>query len=413
MERPRVWLGVAVPGDTVGNFGSALELLGQQATYLYVDNARYWYATTASVTRTAADIADRLREEPEQVWAEIVTRLRALEGKGKGDFAGVHVAPTSSAEVPDIDEARLVVVHPRWTHSKGEDASDAAKFADDGLLRFGSGQRNRRNMVVFVAADRQRYEDLDAAVREYIAWKQIADTAEMLNLTAQQTAQARTRGAQANETVDHRLIAAYTWALVPEQEPPTAPPCIRAEKISEGTTSIAVRVTDKLRRGGELATTYGALGARMALSGPLAAAWAGGHITVGQLWDLYAGYPYLDRLRDRRVLEAGLLSAMDSLVWQAEGFALASGRDKDADRYTGLVLPGDSGAPLSLPDSWLIVRPERAVAQRDAEIAEREQTRTPTTPTDDDESTPATDEVSDDGQEGKRPANTPANRPGP
>jgi len=416
LERPRLWLGVAVPGDTVGNFGSALELLGQQATYLYVDNARYWYATTASVTRTAADIADRLREEPEQVWAEVVARLRALEGKTKGDFAGVHVAPTSSADVPDTDEARLVVVHPRLTHSKGDDQSDAMKFAEDGQLRVGTGQRNRRNMVVFVAADQQRYEDLDAAVRDFLAWKQIAETADVLNLTAQQAVMARTRKAQADETVAHRLIAAYTWALVPQQDPPTAPPSIRAEKISEGTTSIATRVTDKLRRGGELATTYGALGIRMALNGPLAAAWAGGHLTVGQLWDLYSTYPYLDRLRDRRVLESGLLSVMDSLVWEVEGFALASGWDEDAERYTGLVLPGDTVEPTSLPDSWLVVRPDRAVAQRAAEIAEQERSKADKTKTDDDGAegqTRRTDEVSDGDEVIKRPTDKPVSPPGP
>jgi hypothetical protein len=230
-------------------------------------------------------------------------------------------------------------------------------------------------MIVFVAVDQQRYEDLDAAVRDFLAWKQIAETADVLNLTAQQAAMARTRKAQADETVAHRLIAAYTWVLVPEQDPPTAPPSIRAEKISEGSTSIAVRVTEKLRRGGDLATSYGALGARMALNGPLAAAWAQGHIAVGQLWDLYSRYPYLDRLRDRRVLETGLLSALGSLVWEAEGVALASGWDADEDRYTGLVLPGDSGEPLVLQDSWLVVRPDRAVAQRAAEIAEQERLR--------------------------------------
>src|SRR5664279_436008 len=52
VEKPRLWLGVAIPGDTVGNFGSALELLGQRATYLYYDSSHYWYDTTASVTRT-------------------------------------------------------------------------------------------------------------------------------------------------------------------------------------------------------------------------------------------------------------------------------------------------------------------------------------------------------------------------
>lgn len=76
-----MWLGVAIPGDTVGNFGSAVEVLAQRATYLYVEGARYWYDTQASVTRTAQDIADRLREHPEEVWAEVVRRLREHEAR--------------------------------------------------------------------------------------------------------------------------------------------------------------------------------------------------------------------------------------------------------------------------------------------------------------------------------------------
>src|SRR5664280_3664367 len=87
VEKPRLWLGVAIPGDTVGNFGSALELLGQRATYLYYDSSRCWYDTTASVTRTAADMADRLREEPEQVWAEIIRRA---SGHRREADRGVH-----------------------------------------------------------------------------------------------------------------------------------------------------------------------------------------------------------------------------------------------------------------------------------------------------------------------------------
>lgn len=372
VERPRVWLGVAIPGDTVGNFGSALEMLGQQATYLYVDNSRYWYATTASVTRTAADIADRLREEPERVWAEVVRRLHSLEGKARGDFAAVHVAPAGSGDVRDVDEARLVVIAPQWTHAKNDKTSEAMKFAEECLNRVGQAQRTRRNMVVFVAADHSRFEDLDGAVREFLAWDQIVDQAVAYNLTAQQSAQATTRRRQADETVVHRVIAAYTWLLVPVQEPPTAPATIRVEKISEGHTSIATRASDKLRRGGELATSYGCFGVRMALDGPLANAWADGHLSVGELWNLYSQYPYLDRLRNRGVLEAAVLASLESLVWQVEGFALASGREETTGRYTELILPGDTTQLIALPDSYLLVRPDVALAQRAQETAARE-----------------------------------------
>src|ERR1019366_10709463 len=49
IERQRVWLGTAIPGDTVGNFGSGLELLSQRATYLYGEGNRYRYDTYTAV----------------------------------------------------------------------------------------------------------------------------------------------------------------------------------------------------------------------------------------------------------------------------------------------------------------------------------------------------------------------------
>jgi hypothetical protein len=47
IDRQRVWLGTAIPGDTVGNFGSALQQLTDTATYLYSEASRYWYDTQA------------------------------------------------------------------------------------------------------------------------------------------------------------------------------------------------------------------------------------------------------------------------------------------------------------------------------------------------------------------------------
>src|SRR5690606_12391441 len=143
IERQHVWLGVAVPGDTVGNFGSALEVLSQRATYLYVDEARYWFDTQASVTRTAKDYADRLREHPEEVWAELVGRL-AGERKTPGDFATVHT-PDDSGGVPDTEEAKLVILHPRHVHVRKSDDSAALRFAHTCLETRGAGQRVNRH----------------------------------------------------------------------------------------------------------------------------------------------------------------------------------------------------------------------------------------------------------------------------
>ena len=368
VERPRLWLGVAIPGDTVGNFGASLEVLSQRATYLYTEDARYWFGTTASVTRTAADIADRLREEPERVWDEIKLRLPDLV-RDRGLFTGVHNAPPDDGDVPDTDTVRLVVVHPRYRHARGDETSTAWQWVQGALLHAGSAQRRFRNQVVFLAADAARYEDLDAAARDFLAWKQVDEAATTLNLTSQQAAQAASRRRQSDEDVRNRLLATYTALLVPVQPRPTEPPGLRADRLPESGAGLAVRVSEKLRRGDELTDTYGALGVRMALDGPLASVWTSGHVSVGELWSLYAQYPYLHRLRDRSVLERALLAALSSLVWQVEGFALAEGYDEGTGRYLGLVVPGDQPEPMSLSDSWLVVRPEVATAQRAAETA--------------------------------------------
>jgi hypothetical protein len=366
VERPRVWLGVAIPGDTVGNFGASLEVLGQQATYLYADNARYWFSTTASVTRTASDIADRLRDEPERVWQEVIRRLKPMVAD-KGLFAGVHHDPRDSSGVPDLDQARLVLVPPSERHTRGDVDSPAMAWASDAMLRVGTAQRRFRNAVVFLATDGQRWDDLDAAVRDFLAWDEVDRSSSTLNLTAQQAAQAAARRRQTDEDATNRIAATYTWALVPDQPDAGAPPSLRAERIADAASGLAARVSDKLRRGGELAVGYGAAGVRMALDGPLAGAWTSGHISVGDLWNLYAKYPYLDRLRDRAVLEGALLSGLNSIVWQLEGFALAEGYDEATGRYVGLVLPGDRPEPMSLSDSWLLVKPAIASQQRAAE----------------------------------------------
>ena len=116
----RVFLGTAVPGDVPGNFHAALTQLGDRATYFYSGSGKYWYDLQPNITRTAKDQAERLHKE--DVWAEIVRRLQG-QGRTRGDFAGVHVCPEINADIPDTDEARLVILHPKVAHKRGADSA--------------------------------------------------------------------------------------------------------------------------------------------------------------------------------------------------------------------------------------------------------------------------------------------------
>jgi Swt1-like HEPN len=204
IEQPSVWLGVAVPGDTVGNFGSALHLLSDRTTFLYSDGDRYWYDTQASVARIARDYADRLRDRPDDVWAEIVRRLTDHEMRSRGAFARVHIGSEDTGDIPDDPAARLVILHPQYRHTKGDEASPAMTFARRALDTRGSSQRMNRNMVVFLAPDTKRMEELSDAVRDYLAWKSIAGSEERieeLGLGAQQAA--RPQAAQGRRRCRH------------------------------------------------------------------------------------------------------------------------------------------------------------------------------------------------------------------
>jgi hypothetical protein len=77
-------------------------------------------------------------------------------------------------------------------------------------------------------------------------------------------------------------------------------------------------------------------------------------------------YPYMPRLRNRHVLDEGIVDM--PLIWQTDAFGLATGYDDSAGRYIGLWTPGDKGAAPAATDSLLLVRPDIAVTQRDAEI---------------------------------------------
>src|SRR5690606_40234620 len=53
----------------------------------------------------------------------------ALPISKPGDFAAVHICPEDSADIPDTDEARLVILHPRYTHASKSNESEAVDFA--------------------------------------------------------------------------------------------------------------------------------------------------------------------------------------------------------------------------------------------------------------------------------------------
>ena len=356
----RVKLGCVMPGESPSVFGDALRRLAAEATYLYQDGPRQWYSTQPTVTRLAEDRAAQLARDPDAAAAELEERLKQ-DLRARGDFERIHVAPRSGADVPDDLEARLVVLSAE--HPCSRDPDNAAQAAAREILETrGNTPRLFRNTLVFLAADRVRYPELDEALRRYLAWKSILEEKEELNLDPHQTRQAETQLKAAGEAVTGRLPEAYQWLLAPVQVSPDAPVSWQGIRLS-GAGPLAERASRRLRYEELLVTGLGATILRMHLDEvPL---WRGEHVEVRQLADDFGRYPYLPRLLGPQVLTRAVQDGVALLTWEADAFALADSWDEEVGRYRGLRAARN--VEVSPESGELLVKPEVARRQLDAE----------------------------------------------
>ena len=361
IEDRRVKLGCVMPGESPAVFGDALRRLAGAATYLYQDGPRYWYSTQPTVTKLAEDRAEQLKRDPDKVVQELASRLRA-DLRNTSEFNRVHPLPQSGQDVPDDRDARLVVlaIDTPYGKERGNPAETAAKAI---LESRGSVPRIYRNSLVFLAVDKTRLQDLDEAVRRYLAWESILGEREPLDLSPYQVKQAEIQKEAASSAVTARLPEAYQWLLVPGQSRPDAPIEWLAMRLS-GQDSLAARASKKLKGDELLVTGFAATRLRMELDRvPL---WRGEHVPIKQIVEDFARYLYLPRASDPTVLLKSISDGVALLTWEHDAFAYADSFDDEAKRYRGLR----GGQLVSLPGAdapGLLVKPDVARQQLDAE----------------------------------------------
>ncbi|MRR13112.1 AAA+ family ATPase, partial [bacterium] len=351
LEDRWVKLGCVMPGEPPAVFGDALRRLAAAATYLYQDGPRVWYATQPTVTTLAEDRAEQLKRDPDKVAQELDDRLRA-DLRTSGDFSRIHPLPRTGADVPDDLEALLVVLPAEQPY--GKEPSSPAEVAPKAILASrGNAPRLLHNTLVFLAADKVRLQDLDEALRKFLAWESILAEKETLNLDPHEFRQAEMQKQAADGAVAARLRETYQWLLAPGQANPQAPVKWEAAHLS-GTDSLAVRASKKLRRDEWLVTTLGSTVLRKHLDDvPL---WRREHVAVRQLVDDLARYLYLPRLLGPEVLAHAVSDGVRLLTWQVDTFAFAESYDEAGPRYRGLkcgqvvTVSPDSAGPLVKPD---------------------------------------------------------------
>jgi len=353
----RVRLGCVQPGENAATFGDALRRLTDQATHLYVDGKRYWYDTQPSVTRLAQDRA--VQQDIDMVWEELKRRLRL--DRQRGEFAAVHTIPDSDSDVPDDMEVRLVILGPDCSHTGKSEDSAARVMANKILRNRGNTPRLYKNMLVFLAPDKARLNDLEQAIRNYLAWNSICDERESLNLDAFQSNRAKTGREQSNETVQSRILESYVWLFVPIQ--PDAKKDIEwQESRLQGQDALAIKAVKRLKNDENLIIEFSPTRLKLELDRYL---WKDtDHLNIKKLWEYFATYLYLPRLRDSRVLLETIQEGVHRLTWK-ENFAYAEDWEDEKKRYLGLragVLTS-----ILIDGQCLIVKPEVAQKQFDDE----------------------------------------------
>jgi hypothetical protein len=361
IEDRRVKVGCVMPGESPAVFGDALRRLSAAATYLYQDGSRYWYATQATVTKLADDRAEQLKREPDKVAQELERQLHE-DLRKTGEFSRVHILPHSGGDVPDDYDARLVVLGPDHAYSRDKD-SPAEVAAKEILESRGTAPRLFRNTLVFLAADKVRYQDLDEALRKYLAWDSIVEETETLNLDPFQAKQAENQKQAAAGAVAARLPETYQWLLVPEQPTAQAPIEWHALRLS-GTEPLAGRASKKLRNDELLITNLAASRLRMELDRvPL---WRGDNVATKQVIDDFARYLYLPRVQAPEILATAMVEGVRLLTWSKDSFAYADSFDEKEGRYRGLRCGQMVTLSASEP-TGLLVKSDVATKQQEAE----------------------------------------------
>lgn len=365
VDKQYVWLGTAIPGDVLGDFSPAIELVSQRATYFYHEQGHFWFDTQPSVTKTASDYAERLREDRETVLNEIINRIRGEE-RARSVFDRVHIAPDENGDIPDLEHTRLVIVHPRYAHHKSDGAgSEALAWVRKAIEYKGATQRRHRNALIFLLADRGKLERLENATRQYLGWKMVHDTADALNLTAQQLKQTKASVQQSDQNVTDRLQDTFSWAAYPQQFETDKPFDVATERLGDGGgKKLAERVASKLQRSDELVTEFGPPILGITLHQELGKLWAErGELTVAELWQYFTQFIYMPRLANRDVLDECLSQSLHATLVGDERFALADGKDDTTNRYIGLIDLPNANAVLQVTDSTLVVDADRADRQ--------------------------------------------------
>ena len=364
IDRTQVHLGVVQPGHGVSAYNDALSRMTGELYYLYSAGDRYYFNAEPNLNRLAADRAIALGDP--EITGHIVETLKETRGR-RGD---VIVCPSDSADVPDEDSVRLVILPPGSTlPTRSSEPDLAASAALKLLTERGAAGRIRRNTLLFLASKSDEARNLRDAVRKRLAWGSIVSGANRVEGLSGERARQATDSLRAAETeVRNCLVRAYRWALWPVQDDPQKTEySFRSEMTNAADDGdIVLGALDKLVENEALIDSV----TPSALANMLTRyVWPNNsykdHIDIDALWSMMTSQVYMLRLRNRNILE----TCIEHGVRGGE-FGVAAGYSESHGKYSDLVFEEPSPpSALGVSDfrGRLLVTPEMAALVKEEE----------------------------------------------
>ena len=353
LDERQIRLGVVQPGQGVSVYNEALSRMSGGLYYLYPADGRYYFHAEENLNKVAADRREKL--DAQRVNAYIVGQLR----EAIGNRSDVILCPRDSAEVPEAERVRLVILPPEAARpTRASEHDHAADLALEILKHRGDAGRMHPNTLLFLAARTDEVRDLRNRVRDYLAWESIVSgEARIENLSGSRRAQAYDNLRNAESGARTALVRAYRQALSPVQDDPQkADYRLSTAEINARDSGDIVNaafqrcIADEALVEDISPTALASLLRQYVWDSPAYK----DHISVDALWNLLTSHVYMHRLRTGGVL----LRAIDDGVPEGK-FGYASGyqagdyqnlrfrepKDEPAGRRAGRVRPGPAGEP--------------------------------------------------------------------
>ena len=356
----RINLGIVQPGEKPVKFSDALNRLANTATHIHSDTGRFWYATSPSLNKMATDIAQSLDEQLvlDTIDKNLTKYINGIEDRA--GFDSVHCAPGSSADIPDeAGGVRVVVMGVRNAHTSGNVSSEAMIETKKIISHRGATPRIYKNILVFLAPDKRSLDNLKDAIRLSLAWSQIVNDRDKLNLTQGNLAIAETKMNETKNICETRMKETWSWILYPSQVSAHEDIQYSASKLSSQ-DRLFDRMQKKLEGDGAMYSTLGPNNLNQTLENYI---WNdNSHLLTSDLIDYHCKYIYMQRLSDKAVLKETILSSISQAV--AGPFAYAECFDKDTNKYSGIVIENGMNTSVALTNESVIIRPTVAENHR-------------------------------------------------